>query len=320
MFKNKYQFNPETLSYDKIELSRSQKIFKYFLLFLGVLISGSLLSLLIFWYFFDTTSYQSMQREKKLLQSQYQELNKKLEKIEGVLAELEYRDDDIYRTMFNADPIPQSVRNAGYGGSDKYKKLRGFDNSPMIIATTKKIDQIAAKLNVQAVSYDEVYKLALQKSKELEAIPAIAPVSTQKTHISSFFGYRFHPILKRKRLHEGLDFAGNIGTEIYATGNGVVKESGFSGGYGRIIKIDHGFGYVTYYAHLKESIVKKGQKVKRGQLIGYLGNSGLSTGPHLHYEVHKDNVRMNPLQYYFSDLTPEEFNALAEIEEKSKLN
>lgn len=318
MFKNRYQFNPETLSYDKISLTTSQKITQV-VLYLGafaVIISS--ISFFIFTYFFNTADYQTLMNENKQWERQYKDLNKRMSEIERVLGDVQHRDDNIYRVMLEKDPIPASIREAGFGGTDRYNKLRGFDNSNLVIETTKRLDKISSKLNIQANSLEEIYSLAKRKSKELECIPALSPVSKKRCYISSFFGNRFHPILKRRKFHEGLDFAAPVGTKIYAPGDGVVKSVAFSGGYGRVIKIDHGFGYKTLYAHLYKVKVKVGDKVKRGQVIATIGNSGLSTGPHLHYEVLKDGKHVNPIHYYFGDLTPEEFNEMKILADNQK--
>lgn len=310
MFKNKYQFNPETLSYDRVRLTTKQKLLQIGA-FIGTLSSVIfLMAFLIFTYYFDTADYQSMQREKKNLELQLESFTAKMAAIDKQLVNIQQKDDHIYRVMFEQEPIPASVREAGFGGSDTYEKLRGFDNSELIIETAKRLDQLSSKLNIQQGSFNEIYSLAINKSEELECIPALSPISKKEHYISSFFGFRYHPILKRRKFHEGLDFAGPVGTKIYAPGNGVVKSITYSGGYGKVLKIDHGFGYVTVYAHLYKTKVKVGQKVKRGDEIASIGNSGLSTGPHLHYEVLKNGKNVDPLNFYFTDLSPEEFNKM----------
>jgi murein DD-endopeptidase MepM/ murein hydrolase activator NlpD len=308
MFKTGYKFNPETLSYDKMNLSFRQKMFRIFLLVFGFSSLVAVITFLVFYYYFDTTSYESMMHEKKMMLQQYKSLNKKISEINRVLDDMQNSDDKIIRTLLNIEPVSPSIRNAGIGGTDKYEKLRGYDNSGLVVEISKKIDQISARANVQALSYTSLLKIAKSKSNEFDCLPALIPVSKDKCHITSLFGYRTHPIFKRKQLHEGVDFAAPIGTNIYAPGDGVISNISYNGGYGRILRISHGFGYVTKYAHLQKIYVKKDQHVKRGDLIATVGNSGLSTGPHLHYEVYKNGKLQNPIDYTFGDLSPEEFH------------
>ena len=239
-------------------------------------------------------------------------MNDRLAQMQKLMDELSDRDDNIYRVIFEAEPIPKSVRRAGYGGIDRYSRLEGYENSELLIETSKKLDKIASQVYVQSKSFDEVYDLALNKEKMLASIPAIQPVSnTDLKRLSSYYGYRPDPIYKVRKFHAGVDFSAPQGTPIYSTGEGVVtKVKRSRRGYGNTIEIDHGFGYVTFYAHLKEFKVKKGQKVKRGELIATVGNSGRSTAPHLHYEVRKNKRTVNPIYYFFNDLTPEEFETI----------
>ena len=216
--------------------------------------------------------------------------------------------------MFEADPIPSSVRRSGFSGADRYADLYGYINSGQVVSASRKLDVIASQLYHQSVSYDTLFALARNKSEMLACIPAIFPLKeTEVKYISSFFGYRPDPIYKVEKFHTGIDFSANMGTEAYATGDGVVSdvEKGHWG-YGNIVVIDHGFGYKTYYAHLQKAAVRKKQKVKRGQLIGFIGNTGKTTGVHLHYEVRKNDVPINPINFFFNDLTPEEYEQILE--------
>ena len=267
------------------------------------------------------TSLSSSPKEKRLkneihnLKSQYEIINNDLEQIELVLDNIQQRDDNIYRTIFEADPIPTSIRKQGFGGVNRYKKLSGYSNSDLIINTSKKIDQLTKQLYLQSKSFDEVIDLAKNKSKMLASIPAIQPVANKDLkRMASGYGYRIHPIYKTRKMHYGMDFSAKVGTEIYATGDGVIsKVKRSKRGYGNYVKINHGFGYETLYAHMSKYIVKKGQKVKRGEVIGYVGNTGISTAPHLHYEVRKDNRKINPVNFYYNDLTPEEYEKMLEL-------
>ena len=286
--------------------------------FIVYLTSSAILAfftLLIFFQYFDSPKEKRLKGEINHLLSQYEIINNDLEKIELVLDDIQNRDDNIYRTIFEADPIPTSIRKQGFGGVNRYKKLSGYSNSDLIINTSKKIDQLTKQLYLQSKSFDEIIELAKNKSKMLASIPAIQPVANKDLkRMTSGYGYRIHPIYKTRKMHYGMDYSAKVGTEIYATGDGVIsKVKRSKRGYGNYVKINHGFGYETLYAHMSKYIVKKGQKVKRGEVIGYVGNTGISTAPHLHYEVRKDNKKINPVNFYFNDLTPEEYEKMLEL-------
>lgn len=225
------------------------------------------------------------------------------------------RDDNIYRIIFEAEPIAKSVRQAGYGGVDRYAKLEGYNNSELLIETAKKLDIIASELYVQSKSFDDVYEMARNKEEMLACIPAIQPVNNKELkRLSSYYGYRIDPVYKIKKFHAGVDFSAPQGTPIYASGKGTVIKTKYSRrGYGNTVTIDHGFGYTTFYAHIKDIKVKKGDKVVRGQIIATVGNTGKSTAPHLHYEVRKNNRTINPIYYFFNDLSPDEFDTLLSL-------
>ncbi len=314
MSKIKYYYDTKTLSYKPIESSRVDK-FKNFIVYFTSSAILAFFILLIFFQYFDSPKEKRLKGEINNLLSQYENINSDLKKIEIVLDDIQTRDDNIYRTIFEADPIPTSIRKQGFGGVNRYKKLSGFSNSDLIINTTKKIDQLTKQLYLQSKSFDEIIELAKNKSKMLASIPAIQPVANKDLkRMTSGYGYRIHPIYKTRKMHYGMDYSAKVGTEIYATGDGVIsKVKRSKRGYGNYVKINHGFGYETLYAHMSKYIVKKGQKVKRGEVIGYVGNSGISTAPHLHYEVRKDNKKINPVNFYFNDLTPEEYEKMLEL-------
>jgi len=311
MGKGKYKFDAENLSFNKIEKNFIEKLIGLLPHFLGSLFTGVIL-VVLFFSVFDSPKELALKRENKQLLSQYQVLSNKVENLDKVLKDLEYRDDNLYRTIFEAEPIPNEVREAGIGGVDRYEDLEGFENSGAVINTAKKIDKISKKMYIQSKSYDEVLELAKNKEKMLASIPAIMPIDIDDlTRIGSFFGMRFHPILKYMRMHEGMDFTSPRGTNIYAAGDGVVIEVKHSiNGYGNSIVIDHGYGYKTLYAHMSKIIVKEGQKVKRGTIVGLVGNTGTSTGPHLHYEVRKNNHPINPINFFSNDITPEQYEEM----------
>tara|TARA_B100002019_G_C21121874_1_gene523767 strand:- start:53 stop:898 length:846 start_codon:yes stop_codon:yes gene_type:complete len=266
----------------------------------------------IFFTFFDSPKEKMLNREIENMVFQYNQIKDKLNQISLVMADLQNRDDNIYRVIFEAEPIPNSIRKAGYGGVNRYEALKGYNNSDLIINTTKKLDQISKQLYIQSKSFDEIIELAKHKSEMLAAIPAIQPVSNKNlSRMASGFGPRIDPIYKTKKFHAGMDFSAKTGTPIYATGNGkVIRVRKSRKGYGNHVKIDHGYGYITLYAHMQKYIVKKGQKVKRGEVIGYVGNTGKSVAPHLHYEVHKNGKKVNPVNFFYNDLTSEEYEKM----------
>ena len=265
--------------------------------------------------FFDSPKEKILKRENKLLLFQYQELNKKIAEIEKILSELQYRDDNIYRTLFEVEPIPESIRKSGIGGSKKFEELENLEHSELIISTSRKIDQLTKQVYIQSKSFDEIVFLAKNKEKWLRSIPAILPILIKDNFkITSHFGIRYDPIYRNvKKMHEGIDFSCATGTNVRATGEGIVIETNRSNrGYGNEVIINHGFGYTTHYAHLSKILVKVGQKVKRGEIIGKVGSTGKSVGPHLHYEVRKNNRPLNPINFFYLDLSPEQYDEMIE--------
>ena len=264
----------------------------------------------------DSPKEKKLIRENLALQIQYNLLNERMDNMAVVLDDMQNRDDNIYRVIFESDPIPSSVRNAGFGGANRYKELEGYESSELLVETQKKLDILSKMAAVQSKSFDDVKNLALDKEKMLAAIPGIQPVANKNLkRMASGYGRRIHPIYKVRKMHWGMDFSAKTGTPIFATGDGKISNDRKIGGsgYGKYIVIDHGYGYQTLYAHMSKVAVRKGQSVKRGDVIGYVGNSGRSAGPHLHYEVVKDGKKVNPINFYYSDLTPEEFEQMIEI-------
>jgi len=310
MSKVKYYYDPDTLSYRKIEPKKSRRYRNIFLFSLGSVISGLLgLILLLNTNVLNTPRELSLQREAKNYELRFELLNKKMEQMEQVLGNIEDRDNNIYRLYFEANPIPEEQRKAGFGGVNRYKSLEGFNNSEMVISTTKRLDIIQKQMVIQSKSLDEITKLAEEKEKLLAAIPAIQPVNNEElTRMASGFGWRSDPFTKARKMHRGMDFTAPKGTPIYATGDGVVKRAdNNASGYGKHIRIDHGYGYMTLYGHLSKYNVKRRQKVKRGDLIGFVGSTGRSEAPHVHYEVWKEGQRINPINFYYGSLSAEEF-------------
>ncbi len=318
MAKIKYKFDHNTLSYDKIVLTRKQKVYRFLTYFTATLLIAVIYNV-FFIIFFDTPKEKGLIRENQQLSTQYEVLNNRFDLVEKTLEDLQKRDDNIYRVIFEAEPIPPSVRSAGFGGTNRYVDLQGFKNSDLVAETTKRLDKITKKIYVQSKSYDEVIKMAKKKEDMVASVPAIMPISNKDLRrTASGWGWRIHPIYKIRKFHYGMDFTAPTGTEIYATGDGVVEvvENSMRG-YGKKIIINHGFGHKSLYAHLNDFNVKKGQKVKRGEVIGFVGSTGTSTAPHLHYEVLKNNKKVNPVHYYFNDLTPAEFDKMIFISSNS---
>lgn len=317
MAKKKYKFNPNTLSYERIGLSFKEKFSKV-ATYLSSSFAIALIVVIVFLNFYETPRSRALKRENQHLLSQYELMMRDINRIETVLNELQQRDDNIYRVVFEADPIPSSIRKAGFGGVNKYSHLEKLSNSDLIIETAKKIDILAKEAYIQSKSFDEVLGMALNKEKMLASIPAIMPVANEDLkRTASGWGYRIHPIYKVSKMHYGMDFTAPVGTQVYATGDGKVVEVSGSrnsrSGFGLMVKIDHGYGYETVYAHLNGFNVRQGQVVKRGDVIGFIGNSGGSTAPHLHYEVHRNGSAVNPQHYYFKDLTSQEYERMIAI-------
>lgn len=311
MARQKYVYNHKTLNYERFEEPTHKRVGKVVLYVLSTIVLG-LAFFFLFYSFFDSPKEKMQAREIEYLKLQYEILDDRLNEMNVLLEDMEKRDDNIYRVIFEAEPIPLSVRKAGFGGVDRYENLYGYKNSELVVRAAKKLDVVASQLYVQSKSYDEVFALAKSKAKMLACIPAIIPMKESEIRqISSYFGYRTDPIYKVPKYHSGIDFASAVGTEIFATGDGVVEsvEQNYWG-YGNIITLNHGYGYKTRYAHLSQFAVREGQKVKRGQVIGYVGSTGKSTGPHLHYEVMKNGELTDPMQYFFNDLTPEEYETI----------
>ncbi|HIP49009.1 MAG TPA: M23 family peptidase [Lutibacter sp.] len=318
MAKVKYHYNPETLSYSRIQKKKGSVIWISFLFLLAFLLT-SFLGFVVLINFFDSPKEKAMKRELENMKLNYELLAKKSEQHVHRLEELEDRDNTIYRQYFEAEPVSDEIRKAGFGGVNRYKSLEGFDNSTMIMNLTKNMDILSKRIVIQSKSLDDIVRMAENKEEMLASIPAIQPVKKEElTRMASGFGMRMHPILKIRRMHEGMDFTAKPGTPIYASGNGVIVRASRSPSFGNVVYIDHGYGYKTVYAHMKKFAknTRKGKKVKRGDLIGYVGNTGRSSAPHLHYEVHRNGKPVNPIYYYYGDLSPKEFVEMQNVAEQ----
>ena len=319
MSRIKYYYDPKTCKYERYTRSK----WEIALGVIGFLSSASLLAvgiLLVFNIYFESPKEILLSKENKELKFYYQAMEEELTRMNLMLADLQQRDDNLYRTIFESEPIPSDIRLAGIGGTDRYKdiKEKGLSQEKLILSLIGKVDAMKRKLYVQSSSYDEIAEMALKKEEYWASIPAIQPVLNKDLNkLASGFGMRLHPILKLRKMHTGVDFTAPKGTPIYATGDGVVVEVQTEfGGYGKYVEINHGFGFVTRYAHMNDFNVKKGQKVKRGDMIGTVGNTGSSTAPHVHYEVLKDGRYVNPVNYFFKDLNPADYNKILELANK----
>lgn len=309
----KFRFNPEKLIYERIEHSFGHRFKSFF----NTLLLALFLSIVLFfcyYYFFDSPKEERLRQENATMALQYELLNEQVKDIQAVMNDLQDRDDNLYRIVFQADPIPYAVRKGEIGGVNRYERLQGMSNADIMIETSKNIDHLAREVYLQSKSYDKIVDLAINHETKLKHIPAIQPVLNKDlTRVASGYGRRIDPIYHRLKMHEGMDFTAPIGTEVFVTGNGVVTFAGWQQGYGNIVKVDHGFGYETRYAHLSRYKVKVGQKVSRGDVIAFVGNTGKSTGPHLHYEVRYKGEAQNPHNYYFLDLSPEEYDLMVQL-------
>ena len=316
MKKVKYYYDPETLAYRKIKRRKRTK-FAYAGLFL---LASALFGFLAFIVLLNTPCFETprdrlMSREVQNLKLRYEILNRKMDQVDEAMASLEDRDNNLYRAYFNSAPIPEEQRKAGFGGVNRYRDLEGYDNSELVINTTKRVDVLSKRLVIQSRSLDEIAKLARDKSNLLDAIPAIQPVRNENLKsLASGFGYRSDPFTKIRKFHEGMDFSARSGTPIFATGDGVVVRADNSrSGFGNHIVLRHGYGYETLYAHLSKYNVKPGKRVKRGDIIGFVGSTGRSEAPHLHYEVHKNGKPVNPLNFYYGNISAAEYVAISKI-------
>lgn len=316
MAKVKYYYDSENLAYTKIKTRKRIKI-GYALLFLlaSALFGFLVFVLLVNTPYFETPKDRLQAREIENLKLQYSILNKKMDEINEVTEAIEDMDNNIYRVYFNKAEIPDSIRKSGFKDLKRYKDLEGYNNSQLVLSTTKRIDKLSKQLAIQSKSLDEILKLAGVKGNLLLAIPAIQPVRNENLkRVASGFGYRIDPFTKVRKMHNGMDFTASTGSPVYATGDGVVaRADNTASGFGNHVVIRHGFGYESLYAHLSKYNCRPGQHVKRGDVIGYVGSTGRSEGPHCHYEVHKDGKVVNPLNFYYGNISAVEYVAISHM-------
>ena len=312
----KYVFNPRTLSYEVKKRSRRSRVMRSVVIFAASIV----LSVLYFWVYVSVFEWElpktvMLKKQNAGLCSRIEVLNRQLDRYDDALTALQMRDDDIYRSIFGMHEIPAEVRNAGFGGVNRYEHLEGVGKYELLKETTVRMDVLTKKTYVQSKSFDEIALLSKRAGDMASCIPAIPPVVPDRkiTRLSSSFGFRKDPFTGRSKKHSGVDFALKPGNPIYATGDGVVESVKFEFfGYGNSVVINHGFGYKTRYAHLKSIGVVEGMKVKRGECVGESGNSGRSSGPHLHYEVIYKDRHVNPANYYDLTITPEEYATMVQ--------
>ena len=311
--KKKYKINPETLALEQVEHG-----LRYWLRQTGIYLFGGIvigiLFLFLFLYFFPSPREKQLIREIEALESSMEMLNRQVDQMQIVMADLQQRDDNLYRVLFGAEPIPLSIRQGTQRKIDYYEELSQMTNSQMAGELTLKVDMLEKEIYTQAKSYDEILEMTKTQEIRMENIPAIQPVMNKDLkRVASGYGMRIDPVYHVRRFHQGMDFTAPTGTEVFATGNAKVEFSGWKQGYGNTVILDHGFGYKTLYAHLYKSLVRKGQKVRRSDVIALVGNTGKSTGPHLHYEVRLNDKPVDPRNYYFYDLSPEEYDQMIQL-------
>lgn len=316
MAKIKYYYDTESCKYVRVKTTTGN-IFLNTLGIVSLTMAMAVGLLILYSNYFESPKELILKNEVKEMEFYYEDLRQKVDNLDQILAEMTYRDDNIYRVVLGSEPLDKSIREAGIGGADRYEDIKNkeIEHEDIIVKLNESVDKLRRKVYIESKSHDEIIELADNKEKLFAAIPAIQPVPKKVTVVlASGYGIRIHPIYKVRKMHHGIDFAAPIGTPIYATADGTIEnvEMSFTG-YGKKVEIDHGFGYRTRYAHMHMFVVKNGQRVKRGDLIGYVGDTGLSTAPHLHYEVFINGAQVNPIHYFFSDLNPAEYAKIIEL-------
>ena len=316
MARIKYYYDTETCKYERVRTTKSDIVLNT----VGVIsltLAMAVGLLMLYSSYFESPKELILKNEVTELEFYYENLQKEVKRLDHILGEMEHRDDNIYRAVLGAEPIEKSIREGGVGGADRYEDIKNKDiiHEEFILKLHAGVDKLRRKVYIESKSQDDVVQLAEKKEKLFAAIPAIQPISNKELiALASGFGLRIHPVYKVKKMHTGIDFAASIGTPIYATADGVVDKVDVSfSGYGKMVEIDHGFGYRTRYAHMHGFTVRNGQRIKRGELIGYVGNTGLSTAPHLHYEVFINRIHVNPVYYFFNDLNAADYEKVIEL-------
>lgn len=308
-----YIYNTQTQTYERVYPTLRQRalnIFRQLLFGMGLGAGFFIILLMIF----GSPSEQELRKENSRLKAQYNVLSRRMDDAMGVLQDIQQRDDNLYRVIFMADPVSPAIRQAGYGGTNRYEQMMDMANAKLVVNTTQKMDVLTKQLYIQSKSFDDVVDMCKNHDEMLKCIPAIQPISNKDLRqTASGYGTRVDPIYGTMKFHAGMDFSAPTGTDVYATGDGTVVKVGWETGYGNTVEIDHGFGYRTRYAHLQEFRTKLGKKVVRGEVIAGVGSTGKSTGPHLHYEVHVKGEVVNPVNYYFMDLSAEDYENMIQL-------
>lgn len=314
MQKKKYRLNPDTLAMEQVNTHSFKHYVKMGLLYVFIGIVTGIIFFFLFFSFFPSPREVQVVKERDALKTQYELLSRQLDQMQLVMTDLQQRDDNLYRVLFQTDPIPLSVRLGAVGQVEYYDSIAKMTNWQLAADITRKVDILEKELYTQAKSYDEIVELAKVNEVRMDYLPAIQPVLNKDLkRVASGYGYRVDPVYHTRRFHSGMDFTAPTGTDVYATGNGTISFVGWKQGYGNTVVVSHGFGYTTLYAHLYKPLVRKGQKVHRGDVIALVGNTGKSTGPHLHYEVRFKDKPVDPRNFYFQDLSPEEYDKMVQL-------
>jgi murein DD-endopeptidase MepM/ murein hydrolase activator NlpD len=311
MKKIKYYYNTNTLRYEKLETPFRVRLLRIFGFIAAALVTAGLISYAAF-QFIGSPNERLLQQQNKALKDNYEDLGDELKSVMQQMKELEKRDNDVYRAIFEANPIPDSARAKEIEEKIEIANVERIKDFQLITSITNTLNNLNSRIAAQKKSYAEVEELVKNKEHFLSHTPAIQPVSNKDLNrIASGFGYRIDPVYKTTKFHAGLDFSAPQGTPIYATADGTITTAGNTGnGYGNHVIINHGFGYETLFGHMVRVKVKGGQVVKRGEVIGWVGSTGKSTGPHCHYEVHKNGQEVDPIYFFYNDLTPEQFDLI----------
>lgn len=316
--KEKFYYNLKTLQYEKVKVSWGNRILRFIGFLSAALVTAFLLTI-IGGALFSSPKEKMLMQENTAQKEQIEYLSSSVDELSYVVENLQERDRNIYRVIFESEPVSNSLWSAGVGGSERYKELSRYNTGELMVDVNVKLDALKRKMFFQSQSYDEIVNLVHKKEEKLQSLPAIQPVSNHDLkRMASGYGWRIDPVYGVSKFHAGMDFTAPTGTEIYATGKGrAIKVNYSTGGYGNRIIVDHGYGYQTLYAHMSAFAIKQGEYVQRGQVIGYVGNTGKSVGPHLHYEVHKDGEKVNPVYFYYQDLDDESFEAMIRLSENT---
>lgn len=315
--KVKWVYNPHKLHFEPVTITIRKRLLQA----IGFLSSSFVMGVVFFFVFesfVDSPEEKTLKQDNAFLTEQISNLEEEIDQLNNKMNDIHDKDNQLYRAFYEKDPIDENVFNSGKGGKDYYSELKGYSHSDLVIELSKKVDQMANKLKIQSSSFDELLKAASQKTELLASIPAIQPVANKDLRmIASGFGSRLDPIYKTWKMHAGIDFTSPMGKEIHATGNGVVSFAGMEGdGYGIKVVINHGYGYQTLYGHMMRTAVRPGQKIKRGDVIGYVGSTGKSTGPHVHYEIIKNGQKINPINYFYNDISSADYDKIVKIAER----